>query len=125
DYYPTIGGVQTAVRGIAAGLHHRGHQVLVLTQQSRGSLESERVDAAEVHRFSWTLRPLHTFPRRWWGARRAVSQVLTSWKPDVVYVHFVSTHALYARLASRRARVPMILSFRGNDAMTIASRSAL
>ena len=125
DYYPTIGGVQTAVRGIAAGLHKRGHEVLVVTQQPGGSPASERVDAAEVRRFSWTLRPLHSFPLRWWRAKRAVSRMLAAWKPDVVYVHFVSTHALYARIASRRVGVPMILSFRGNDAMRIASRNAV
>ena len=123
DFYPTIGGVQTAVRGIAAGLHARGHEVLVLTRQPSGSPESERVDAADVRRFSWTLRPLQTFPLRWWRERRRVAAVLDAWKPAVVYSHFVSTHALYARRWSRKAGVPLILSFRGNDAMSIAPRS--
>lgn len=123
DYYPTIGGVQTAVRGIAAGLHRRGHEVLVLTRQPGGSPESERVDAAEVRRFAWTLRPVSSFPLRWWRSRQQVASVLAEWKPDVLYVHFVSMHAMYARMWSRRVGVPLILSFRGNDAMRIARRT--
>jgi glycogen(starch) synthase len=123
DYYPTIGGVQTAVRGMAAGLHQRGHEVLVLTRQPGQLPKRDRVDAADVYRFSWTLRPVSTLPVRWLRARRDVAASLSSWQPDVVYAHFVSMHALYARMWARRAGIPLILSFRGNDAMRIAPRN--
>lgn len=124
DYYPTIGGVQTAVRGLAGALRQRGHEVIVLTRQPGGIPDGEVIDGVHVRRFRWTLRPLSTLPLRWFRARREVRRYLEAWRPDVVYVHFVSMHALYARMWARRRRIPLILSFRGNDAMRIAPRTA-
>jgi glycosyltransferase involved in cell wall biosynthesis len=123
DYWPTIGGVQTAVRGLAAGLVRQGHLPLVLTRQPGGCPQSDIVDDVPVHRFEWNLRPRATFVLRAWRARRQVRATVLAWGADAVYVHFVSVHALYARDCARAAGVPFLLSFRGNDVMQIGPRS--
>lgn len=125
DYWPTIGGVQTAVRGLAGGLRGRGHEVLILTRQPGGSSGAEWVDGSLVRRFSWNLAPAPTFPWRALRARREVRAAVDEWGPDVMYAHFVSVHALHAWDCARRLRVPLILSFRGNDVVRIAPRSML
>lgn len=123
DFWPTIGGVQTAVRGLAGALARRGHAPMVLTRQPGGAVPAETVDGIPVRRFEWTLRPRLTFPLRAWRAARAVRRAVLGAGVDAVYVHFVSAHALYAWDCARRAGVPLIVSFRGNDALRIAPRS--
>lgn len=125
DYWPTIGGVQTAVRGIAAGLRARDHQPIVLTRQPGGCAAAEEVDGVPVRRFQWNLRPHATFPLRLWRAGREVRDAVGDFGAEAMYVHFVSAHALYARDCARAAGVPLLLSFRGNDVMRIAPRSAV
>jgi glycogen(starch) synthase len=124
DYWPTIGGVQTAVRGLAQALRARGHQPLVLTSQPGGCPAAEELDGIPIRRFSWGLNPRASFPLRAWRARRHVHDAVLRWKPDALYVHFVTISALHARDCARIADLPLILSFRGNDAMGIAPRSA-
>ncbi|HTC24529.1 MAG TPA: glycosyltransferase family 4 protein, partial [Gemmatimonadales bacterium] len=123
DYWPTIGGVQTAVRGLAGALAGRGHQAVVLTRQPGACPPTDVVDGVPVHRFEWNLRPRATFLSRAWAARRNVRGAMLAWRPDAVYVHFVSAHALFAWDLARAARVPLLLSFRGNDIMRIGPRS--
>jgi glycosyltransferase involved in cell wall biosynthesis len=122
DFWPAIGGVPTATRGLAGALRDRGHDVVVLTRQPGGCETEELVDGIRVRRFDWNLRPYMTFPLRFRRARAAVRGVLDGWSAEAVYSHFVSLHAVYASDTARRARAPLILSFRGNDAMRIASR---
>jgi hypothetical protein len=57
--------------------------------------------------------------------RRQVRDAVLQWKPDALYVHFVTVSALYARDCARLAKAPLLLSFRGNDVMGIAPRGAL
>lgn len=123
DYWPTIGGVQTAVRGLAAGLLRRGHAPLILTRQPGGCPAADVVDDVPVRRFEWNLRPRATFLPRAWRAGRQVRETVLAWRAEAVYVHFVSAHALYARSSARAAGVPLLLSFRGNDVMRIGPRS--
>jgi glycosyltransferase involved in cell wall biosynthesis len=123
DYWPTIGGVQTAVRGLAQALRARGHEPLILTSQPGGSPSAEEVDGLPVQRFPWGLNPRASFPLRAWRVRREVRDAVLSWKPDALYVHFVTISALWARDCARIAKAPLLLSFRGNDVMGIASRS--
>ncbi len=123
DYCPTIGGVQTAVRGLAAGLVRRGHSPLILTRQPGGTPAADVVDDVPVRRFEWNLRPRATFPLRAWRAGRQVREVVLRWGAEAAYVHFVSAHALYARNCARAGRLPLVLSFRGNDVVRIGPRS--
>src|ERR1041385_4872319 len=114
DYWPTIGGVQTAVRGLSAGLRSRANDVLVLTRQPGGTPPEELVDGVPVQRFELNLAPVLSFAWRAHRARAAVRRALLAWQPDAVYVHFVSVHALYAWDCARAARGPFVLSFRGH-----------
>ena len=123
DYWPTIGGVQTAVRGLAAGLVHRGHSPLILTRQPGGTPAADVVDDVPVRRFEWNLRPRATFLPRAWRASRQVRETVLGWGAEAAYVHFVSAHALYARSCARAGGLPLVLSFRGNDVMRIGPRS--
>jgi glycogen synthase len=123
DYWPTIGGVQTAVRGLARALRERGHEPLVLTCRPAGCDPAEEVDDVPVRRFQWSLHPRATFPLRAWRARREVRETVLNWKADALYVHFVTVTGLYAWDCARTARLPLLLSFRGNDIMGIAPRS--
>jgi glycosyltransferase involved in cell wall biosynthesis len=123
DYWPTIGGVQTAVRGLAAGLVRRGHSPLILTRQPGGAPAADVVDGVAVRRFEWNLRPRATFLPRAWRAGRQVRETVLGWGAEAAYVHFVSAHALYARNCARVGGLPLLLSFRGNDVMRIGPRS--
>jgi glycosyltransferase involved in cell wall biosynthesis len=123
DYWPIIGGVQTAVRGLAAGLGARGHRVLILTRQPGRAPVEEMVDDALVHRFEWNLAPAVSFLPRALKARRSVREVVRAWGAEAMYAHFVSVHALFAWDCARLAHAPLVLSFRGNDVMRIAPRS--
>jgi len=49
-YYPAVGGVETAVRGLAEGLTARAHDVRVLVGRRRGFGTRERVGGVAVHR---------------------------------------------------------------------------
>jgi D-inositol-3-phosphate glycosyltransferase len=123
DYWPTIGGVQTGMRGMAIELARRGHQPIILTRQPGGSPAREMLDGVEVSRFEWNLRPRATFPLRLIRARQAVRAKVLRSRPAAVFAHFVSAHALYAWDCARTADVPLILSFRGNDVSRIAPGS--
>ncbi len=125
DFWPTIGGVQTGVWGLARALERRGHAALVLTRQLPGTPAVERVNGIEVRRFQWNLRPRATFPVRLLRAGFAVLSVVRPWRPDIVLAHFVTVHALYAYACAQRSGVPLMLSFRGEDARRIAVRSAI
>ena len=125
DFWPTVGGVQTGVWGLSRALQRRGHPTLILTRQPPGIPAAGVVDGIEVRRFRWGLHPRWTLPARAVRAGIQVLRLTRAWRPDVVFVHFVSVDALYAWAAARGARVPLILSFRGNDALRIAERSAV
>jgi len=99
--------------------------VLVLTRQPSNIAERELIDGFDVQRFRWNLRPRLTFPGRALLASLGVLRAVRRWRPDVVYVHFVTVHAVYAWLCARDCGVPLVLSFRGNDALRIAPRSLL
>ena len=123
DFWPTIGGVQTGVWGLARALGRHGHRTMVLTRQPPDAPPVEVVDDVEVRRFRWNLRPHTSFPVRALRSGAQVLHTVRQWRPSVIFVHFVSVHALYAWMCAESIGVPMILSFRGNDALRIAERS--
>jgi glycogen(starch) synthase len=125
DFWPTIGGVQTGAWGLARALNRSGHHTLVLTRQPPNTQAAEVVDGIDVRRFDWSLRPRLTFPVRAVRAGVQVLSTLRGWRPGVVFAHFVSVHALYALICARYLRVPLILSFRGDDAIRIAERNRI
>lgn len=124
DYYPTVGGVQTAVRNIA---HHAtviGHSVLILSSLPQGDVAvRDLVDDIPVHRFPWGRRPLVTLPFRALVTLIGMARAIKAFQPDVVYIHFLSINALYVLLLHYVMRFRLIASARGNDIQGIPARS--
>jgi glycosyltransferase involved in cell wall biosynthesis len=126
DYLPTIGGVQTAVRHIALNATRRGHQVIILSSLPPGNVPRiERIDATMVYRFPWGRRPLWSLAIRALQTLGGMARVLRDFKPDVVYVHFLTINALYTLLLHYALRFTLIVSARGNDIQGIPQRSRL
>jgi glycosyltransferase involved in cell wall biosynthesis len=125
DYAPTIGGVQTAVRNIAHHSARLGHTVAVLSYQSRGASPQEGENDVVVHRFPWGRRPMLTLPFRALATLAGMARVLRNFKPDLVYVHFLSINALYILLLHYVLPFRLVVSARGNDIQGIPVRSRL
>ena len=125
DYWPTIGGVQTGVRGLTAALKARGHEALIVTHRPEACAPWEIVDGTAVWRVDWSLRPLRTLVPRAVRARAHVRAVLRDWAAEAAYVHFVSVDGVFALDVARRMGIPLVLSFRGNDALVIAERNVV
>lgn len=126
DYAPTVGGVQTAVRNIARHSARLGHCVTILSAQPRSDVPaSEVVDGITVHRFPWGRRPLFTLPLRALASLVGMGRVLIGFKPDLVYIHFLSINALYVLLLHHVLRFKLVASARGNDIQGIPNRSRM
>ncbi|MGE5263932.1 MAG: glycosyltransferase family 4 protein [Acidobacteriota bacterium] len=124
DYAPTVGGVQTAVRNIAHHAARMGHTVTILSYQPRGDVpQTEVIDGIVVHRFPWGRRPIWTLPIRAGQTLFGMAHVLREFKPDLVYIHFLSINALYVLLLHYVMRFKLIASARGNDIQGIPTRS--
>lgn len=126
DYAPTVGGVQTAVRNIARNLQLRGHEVTILSSLPPGNVAlQEIVNGVPVHRFAWGRRPLRSLPIRAMRTLFGMARVISAFKPDLVYIHFLTINALYTLLLHYILRFRIIASARGNDIQGIPLRSRL
>lgn len=126
DYAPTIGGVQTAVRHIARNATARGHSVIILSSlPSRDVPAQETVDGVPVYRFNWGRQPLWSLPIRAVQTLVGMARVIRAFKPDLVYVHFLTINALYVLLLHYVLRFRLVSSARGNDIQGIPLRSRL
>lgn len=125
DYAPTVGGVQTAVRNIAHFAAEIGNAVTVLSFQPPGALATDCVDGIPVRRFPWGRRPLWSLPFRAAQTLAGMARVLRTFKPDLVYVHFLTINALYVLLLHYVLHFRLIVSARGNDIQGIPHRSRL
>ena len=126
DYLPTIGGVQTAVRNIARNLTRLEHSVVILSSLPPGSVPArEQVDGVWVNRFPWGRYPLWSLPFRAVWTLVGMARGLRAFKPDLVYVHFLSINALYVLLLHYVLGFRLITSARGNDIQGIPQRSRL
>jgi len=126
DYWPTIGGVQTGVRNIARNLAQRDHSVIIFSSLPPGNVPARaRVDGVWVYRFPWGRRPLWSLPFRAVGTLVGMARTLWAFKPDLVYVHFLTINALYVLLLHYALRFTLITSARGNDIQGIPQRSRL
>ncbi|MBM3127924.1 MAG: glycosyltransferase family 4 protein [Chloroflexi bacterium] len=125
DYAPTIGGVQTAVRHIARNARARGHAVIILSSLPGNAPAREPVDDVWVYRFPWGRQPLWSLPFRAIATLVGMARALRAFKPDVVYVHFLTINALYVLLLHYLWRFRLVVSARGNDIQGIPLRSRL
>ncbi len=133
DYAPSVGGVQTAVRNIAQGSARAGHSVIILSSLNpRGVPARENVDGIPVFRFAWGRRPRWSLPFRAAQTLLEMARVLREFKPDLVYIHFLTINALYVLLLhyvgdhiGSPLRFALVSSARGNDIQGIPLRSRL
>ncbi|MDE3088989.1 MAG: glycosyltransferase family 4 protein [Chloroflexota bacterium] len=126
DYAPTIGGVQTAVRNIAHCSARLGHRVTILSALPPGNVPAtEQIDGITVHRFPWGRRPLWSLPYRALRTLLGMARTLRAFKPDLVYIHFLSINALWVLLLHYVLRFKLVASARGNDIQGIPKRSRL
>ena len=126
DYAPTVGGVQTAVRNIAQHAARMGHAVTILSALPPGNVATaEAVDGIMVHRFPWGRRPLWSLPFRAIKTLAGMARSLREFKPDLVYIHFLSINALWVLLLHYVLRFRLVASARGNDIQGIPLRSRL
>ncbi len=126
DYAPTIGGVQTAVRNIAHHAASVGHGVTVLSAQvCRDTPRFEREGDVPIYRFAWGKRPILSLPFRALWTLAALARVLRDFKPNLVYIHFLSINALYILLLHYALRFKLVVSARGNDIQGIPQRSRI
>lgn len=123
DYAPTVGGVQTAVRNIAHNAAAMGHAVTIISALNPGAETDELVDGVPVHRVPWGRRPMWTLPLRAIRTLARMARVLYDFKPDIVYVHFLSINAMYVLLLHYVMRFGLVASARGNDIQGIPIRS--
>ena len=126
DYFPTVGGVQTAVRNIAHYSKNLGHDVTILSGLPSGDVpQVETIGDVVVHRFPWGRCPGWSLPIRAVQTLFGMARVLSEFKPDVVYIHFCSINALWVLLLHYVMNFKMIPSCRGNDIQGIPFRSGL
>ena len=126
DYAPTIGGVQTAVRNIARCSMRLGHTVTILSAlPSAGVPSADEVDGIPVHRFPWGRRPAWSLPFRALATLLGMARTLRVFRPDIVYIHFLSINALWVLLLHYSLRFRLVASARGNDIQGIPQRSRL
>lgn len=124
DYAPTVGGVQTAVRNIAHNSMQRGHSVIILSALPPGNVPAQEiVDGVQVFRFPWGRRPLWSLPFRAMQTFLGMARAICAFKPDLVYIHFLTINALYVLFLHCVLRFKLISSARGNDIQGIPLRS--
>lgn len=106
-YYPWIGGPSVAIRSLAAGLAHRGHQVYVLAPSPTGPPSRDMEGQFEVAR-------LRTVPAPFGYKVRAaipplgVSEWMDTVRPDVLNIHHPFPLSTAALLAARRRTIPVV-----------------
>ena len=116
EYLPALSGVPIAVSNLTRCFAEIGHQVRILSSLHDSTLP--RVDTIQnipVYRFQWSPKPLVTLPWRFSKTLWQIQKLCLSWQPDVVYVHFLSTNALYPLILSYLLHFPFVISARGYD----------
>ena len=127
-YLPSIGGVELNTHQLAVHLSKIGHKVIVLTsKKSRWRLLGhEQIDGITVFRlpfyvFKGTLKSFIAFlifsPIALAGTYLLIRKV----RPDVINVHFTGANAFYIFLCNYLRRIPLIVSFHGNEVVTLAN----
>ncbi len=126
DYFPTVGGVQTAVRNIALNSVRRGHSVIILSSLPPGNVPAQEIiDGVRVCRFPWGRQPAWSLTIRAMQTLFGMARAIREFKPDLVYIHFLTINALYILLLHYILRFRLVASARGNDIQGIPHRSRL
>jgi len=126
SYVPSKGGVELNTHELAKSLKKMGQEVIVITSNWREfKLSShETIDGIEVFRlpfyiFRGSIKSLIAFmicfPVAFAGTFRLVKKL----RPDVINVHFVGSNALYILIAHLITKIPIVVTFHGNEVTTV------
>lgn len=116
SYAPNIGGVERVTERLASELRRRGHGVRVVVPRWPSILPEHEVrDETEIARFQMPLpsRHLWRFTRGFFKAVRAISAECMNSQADLIHVHCLGPNALYALIASRLHRLPLVVTTHG------------
>lgn len=105
-FAPHVGGVESHVRGLAANLARRGHEVTVLTSNYARLAPRETLEGFTVRRVPSLGVVLRT------PITPALQKAIRPGEFDVVHAHSPPPlSAYYAALASERARTPFVITY--------------
>jgi glycogen synthase len=127
SYAPVLGGLQTVTHQVAQALANKAHEVKVVTNRYPRSLPAEEVhDGVPVQRWPFfdsfgealgrgrvdlALASGYYNP----AATARLSRLLTSFRPDVVNLHFPEPRLGFVLKALRRSPVRLVVSLHGDD----------
>jgi len=133
-FHPHVGGVEQLTRQLTLEHARRGMHPLIVTNQWPRSLPgADLVDDITIRRLPFRTpdyRPRQLIGWAAWGAKthEQTARTLREWGADVVHIQCVSNNAPFARRASRRLGLPLVVSAHGEfsmDANHIFERSAM
>lgn len=122
-YYPHIGGVEEAVRQLAAEYRRQGIGVIILTNRWPRTLPREEIyEGTPVYRLAMRV------PEGGMKARvnyrlthkaicREMLGILKKHRIDVLHVQCVSSNGHYARIAKRELGLPLVVTTQGERTM--------
>lgn len=127
SYAPVCGGVQTVTHNLARGFNERGHEVRVVTNRYPVSLpKTEEIDGVPVERLlllkpqfdqlrrqraDLLLASFYFYPATHWRLRNLVA----SFRPDVVNVHFPDAQIPFVLALQRRFKFRLVASLHGYE----------
>ena len=123
SYAPNLGGVEQLTARLAAGLESAGHEVGVITNRWPSDLpQRDRLDGIVVERIAFvapTRQPVSLLRFVVEGplaAARTIRAVRRA-RAEIVHVQCVSVNALYALVAARVLRIPLVVTMQGELTM--------
>ncbi|HEX4085246.1 MAG TPA: glycosyltransferase family 4 protein [Chthoniobacteraceae bacterium] len=122
-YYPHVGGVEEAVRQLAAEYRARGIKPIILTNRWPRSLPPEQLyEKTPVYRLAMRTPEGGLKGRiNYRLTHRAICQemieILQKHRIDLLHVQCVSSNGLYAHIAARELRLPLIVTTQGERTM--------
>ena len=122
-YHPNLGGVEELTRQLARELVRQGHHVIVLTNRWPRSLpKTEILDEIPIFRPAFRAPDAGLKSRITYLCSQSpnVNQtvdILRRHRTDVLHVQCVSSNAHYALAASRKLRLPLVVSLQGELSM--------
>ena len=122
-YYPHVGGVEEAVRQLAAEYRARGMKAIILTNRWPRSLPPEQLyEKTPVYRLAMRTpeggikgRINYRLTHR--AICREVMEILQKHRIDLLHIQCVSSNGLYAHIAARELGLPLILTTQGERTM--------
>ncbi len=131
-FHPHLGGVEELTRRLAIELTNRGSRVVVATTRYPTNLPGrETVDGIAVRRWrfvppSGSWKTTVRFAAHFVPDVISIVRSLRHHRSDIVHVQCVSNNGLYALIAARLLRLPLVVSMQGEltmDATGVYQRS--